>query len=124
MADFSIVLDAETLERKPGRPVVGDIHLTFDGHAFPSDDWSDFALEFIGNYIHAVLQLRTRKRSSVEFFEGPFRLRLTRDGTLVKVEGLKGNKVLHTAEMPFAELLEHTVLAILPWIEHEQAVGC
>jgi hypothetical protein len=124
MADFSVVLDADTLERKPGRPVVGEIHFKFEGAAFPSEDWSDFALEFLSAYIHAMLQLRTRKRSSVEFFEGPYKVRFSRDGSTVKVEGLKGSKVLHSVEMPYAELLEHTVVAILPWIKHEQTVGC
>jgi hypothetical protein len=121
MAKYALVVDPESLERRYGAPTVGVVHLLFGSKAFPARDWSDFALEFLGDYVRAVLLLRKRKRSSVSFFEGPHELRFRRDGEVVHVEAISEGTVIHSAEMPFAHLLEQTMADLLPFIEHEEA---
>lgn len=97
--------------------------MEFQGEAFPEAGWSDFALEFLKAYWEAVLELGKRADSTVSFYEGPYKLRFHRAGEEVAISALARDQVVHSGKLPYMELLEHSMRAILPWIEHEQAVG-
>jgi hypothetical protein len=127
MQSFKLVLDPESVERRGNQPAVGRVYAEFAGKAFPEKEWSDFALVFLRDYMEAVEKLRTRARSSVSFFEGPYEIRFHRLKDRVEVSAIQRGQgkdsILHKATVPYTELLEHSMQAILPWVEHEQAVA-
>jgi len=116
-------MDADSIERRAKGPATGVVYVEFGSVAFPEKRWSDFALEFFGDYLKAVLKLRKSKTSRVAFFEGPFELKFRRAGTQVRIAALERGRELHVATVGYTELLGHSLQALVPYVEHEQAVG-
>lgn len=123
MSAFELILNPVSLERREGRPTVGAVHVVIDGHAFPEEGWTDFALEFLEAYWQAILNLRTKEESSVSFYEGPYALKFLRTDKGVEVQALDRDVIKYRETLEYVDLLEHTMQAILPWISHEQAIN-
>lgn len=126
MQAFKLVIDPESIERRGSKPAVGRVHVLIGGRAFPARDWSDFALEFLSDYLAAITKLRTAARSKVSFFDGPYELRFARSGETVEVSAIDrraGAGAVHTVTVAYTDLLQYSMQAIIPWVEHEVAVG-
>lgn len=123
MSTFRLVLDPDSLERRDARPTTGVVYVELHGKPFPERGWSDFAFEFLKAYYDAVLKLRKGGRSSVHFFEGPYELSFTRSGDEVEIRALDEVREVARCKLPYTQLLKLSMRAILPWIEHEQAVS-
>jgi hypothetical protein len=123
MRAFKLVLDPDSLVHRATGPTIGAIHVEIEGTPFPERGWTDFAIVFLKDYLRAIVKLRKGKHAKVSFFDGPFRLQFRRTGDVVIVEALERGKVALASKVQYADLLEHSMAAVLPWIEHELAVG-
>jgi hypothetical protein len=123
MRAFKLVLDPESLVHRTSGPAVGAIHVEIDGTPFPARGWTDFAIVFLKDYLSAIVKLRKGKRAKVSFFDGPFSLKFSRTDGTVSIEALERGKVTLKVRVPYADLLEHSMAAVVPWIGHELAVG-
>lgn len=123
MSEFRLILEADSIERRPRGPAVGIVYVELEGKAFPEKGWSDFALVFLGDYLKAVLKLRTRAASRVSFFDGPYALTFRRSGKLVKISALDRGHSVGEASLPYADLLAHSMQVLLSYVENEQAVS-
>lgn len=125
MAKFRLVFDPDSIERRASRPAVGKVHVLFGAKAFPEREWTDFALEFLSDYLAAITKLRTAAKSKVSFFDGPYELRFVRTGDDVSVAAhdRRQREAVFSTSVPYTDLLQSSMQAIIPWVDHEIAVG-
>jgi hypothetical protein len=88
-----IAISQGALKRADSGPVVAGIWLSQEQAAFPTKNWTDFAVVVLTAFVEAILRAgRGGTASSVYFMEGPFAVRLAPSGKeMLHVQGFKGD---------------------------------
>lgn len=94
-------VDVRTVVVRSTGPATGDVCITLNGEAFPSDGWNDFLVPIYAAWTNALARLLRGSTVSerVSFMDGPYELRLVRtDADTVCVNGVENFSIRELAE--------------------------
>jgi hypothetical protein len=78
-SDFSCLVDSESLIMSASQSITGRIAVRLAGHWFPEENWHDFPVRILGDWITKTRDLNCTgaKSCKLSFMEGPFQLLVT-----------------------------------------------
>lgn len=78
---FRFVLDPRSIKQSSSGSVTGQLHVEFDGAAFPDESWDDFVVVILGWWCEATKELTSGEANAVqlEFMDGPFHVSMEHD---------------------------------------------
>ena len=113
----SISVDPATMERTRSASVIGRLGFKFDDTGFPDEEWSDFVVIVLAEWLKSVSALvdRRSKTEELSFMEGPYavELRRTDSSPLLTLKAVartrRGSKIVVSDEVDGGQLLERLV---------------
>jgi hypothetical protein len=118
----------DCFQRTRSGAVVANVWLTVDDASFPNASWDDFAVVILSSFAGALMRLAHGSRSEiVHFMEGPFTVRLRREGSHdLAVEGFEQATLRFSTRVPIVELAEtiaESAEDLLKWCRERKWVG-
>ena len=101
-----IVLVERSLRQHSGGSITGIIYWQADGLSFPDDSWDDFVVVILRWWVQAIMRLAERSSTveSLLFMDGPFAVRLSVEGSIVRVVFVRDDEVTASRQTGIRDL--------------------
>lgn len=115
---IQLLIDSASLYRRERGPIWGRVCLLIGDRFFPNDEWTDIAVGFCVNWLHALRQLVSKETTAetVYFMDGPFRadMKLTSAESVEVVlvnDRRTPERIEHRSEQGITALLRNAITA-------------
>jgi hypothetical protein len=119
-AQFSLVLQPETVRFGRLGPATGSIWVVFGDKSFPLIGWDDFVIGILAALVSALQRIadQASMAETVHFMGGPYQLRLQgRDAGNIKISAKAGRGALFVAVCSEEDVIEAVLKSVAPILE-------